>query len=135
MLRAVIIVFAVVSFVVLANETEKKVTKTDWCEITVPTSARAGESIVVEVKVLKSEPEMKLKGDLHHFNQTHGYAGFAVWGGAGKDVKAGDVVTFTYTVKTKDGCPYVGCIFWLSKDGVFSEQVTKATSALMEVVE
>lgn len=105
----------------------KKAVK-DWCEITAPASAKAGETITVTVKVLRCEAGLQLKGDAHYFNADKGYDSFAAWGGQGREVKAGDTLTFQYAVKEKNGCPYLVCIFWLSKDGDFAKAAQKANS-------
>lgn len=135
MLRKTIIVFGLIMAAALGGEMPvKNNCKTnEYFEITSPVSATPGEKITITVKVLRCDPGMRLKADAHFFNDKKGYDSFAAWGGNGQEVKAGDTITFEYLVKAKEGCPFLVCIAWLSKDGDFAHAVQTANSETIAI--
>lgn len=122
-----------VSFSFAEEKQETQTVNKEWCEITSPVSVELNKPFTITVKVIKTEPGMILKGDLHFFSSSNGYKGFAAWGGKGKEVKDGETVTFTYTVKEDKGNPKVAPIFYLSKDGAYKDNNTKAVGKLVTI--
>ena len=89
----------------------------EWCTVTVPESAKIGDTVEIKVTLKNVKTPAKLICDLHNKKEGGAWGGYWLGGTAQDVVKADGTYTFSFTLTPKEGAVEVVTVIFLSPDG------------------